>query len=162
MLCHLNKKSVFDSCELGYGLQEFSFAVKPSQHQGLQKAFINISLDKLFNWDYADDYFNNNKDRTTVASFTCVLPGMPQENCFCTSVGGGPGSEEGADLLWTDLGDKFLVEAFTEKGEKVLSAGGGVFADAGAGDEDAAKDAKAKAAEAIVRKVDVEGVAEMT
>jgi ferredoxin len=54
----------------------------------------------------------------------------PGSTCFCTSVGGGPFSEKGLDVLLYDLGDSFLVKALTEKGETFLNqAQGGKEAD---------------------------------
>ncbi len=51
------------------------------------------------------------------------------DNCFCASMGTGPffgywmgqGPPQGCDALLTDLGDRFLVETFGEKGEKLIA-----------------------------------------
>jgi len=48
----------------------------------------------------------------------------PCSTCFCTSVGCGPFSEEGLDVLLFDLGEDLLARAVTEKGEILLKQGG--------------------------------------
>ena len=44
----------------------------------------------------------------------------PSKTCFCTDVGGGPYNTDGLDVLLSDVGDRFLVEILTEKGERLL------------------------------------------
>lgn len=117
-------------------------------------------LDKLFTWDYIDPYYVDKRERATIISFSCTQPDMPLTNCFCTSVGGSPSSEEGADMLWTEVGDKYIVESFTDKGEKILESGGKIFSEADEEDERSAEEAKKKAEESIGRKLEIEGLQE--
>ncbi|MDO8784929.1 MAG: 4Fe-4S dicluster domain-containing protein [Syntrophales bacterium] len=78
-----------------------------------------VLLDMLFDQDkYKDPYYIARREKTTVISMACVHP--PYSTCFCTSVEGNPTSAEGADILLTDMGDNYLVEFFTSKGEKLL------------------------------------------
>ncbi len=118
------------------------------------------ALDKLFTWDYVDPYFVKRRENGTIISFCCVPPTMPGPNCFCTSVGGSPCSEEGSDMLWSDIGDSFFVEAVTEKGEAILSAGGDVFKDASSDDQNVADLTKKQAKEAISREIELTGLPE--
>lgn len=111
------------------------------------------TLDRLFNWDFSDPYYNQVRDRSTLISFTCSQPGA---SCFCASVGGGPASQEGADMLWTDLGDSFFVEAFTDKGEQVAKLGGELFTPSGDDEAQQAAQVKADSLESFVRTVDIE------
>lgn len=46
--------------------------------------------------------------------------GIPYPACFCLAMGGGPCSQEGSDLFFLDLGDRYLVEAASEKGRALL------------------------------------------
>ena len=117
-------------------------------------------LDKLFTWDYIDPYYVNKRERATIISFSCTQPTMPLDSCFCTSVGGEPGSQDGADMLWTDIGDSYLVESFNDKGNNILKIGEGIFTDATGDNEASASAAKQKASDAIVRKLDTNGVPE--
>lgn len=71
-------------------------------------------LDKLFNWDYPDDFFNRRREATTVITIACA---GHDEQCFCTSVGLGPAAERGSDVMLADCGDgSYEVRCLTEKG----------------------------------------------
>ena len=120
-------------------------------------AAANTILDGVFNWDYKDPYYNNKRESAITISLGCT---EPRDSCFCTSMGGGPGSSEGSDMLWTDLGDRYLVESVTGKGEKILELGGDLFTDASESDEDAAQEVTKKAEKSIVRTLDLDGVTE--
>jgi len=84
--------------------------------------------DKVFGGDYEDPYYWKRRKATTLVGLACSNP--PSANCFCRSVGGSPYSKEGLDLLLTDLGEAYYVESLTEKGEKLIQAGGKLFAEA--------------------------------
>jgi len=77
-------------------------------------------LDKVFNWDYADDSYNRRRAATTVITLACT---DHDAECFCTSVGLDPAAEKGADAMLFDAGDGFLVRAVTEKGEALFGKG---------------------------------------
>ncbi len=114
-------------------------------------------VDKLFGWDEDDPYYFKRRELVTLVGLACSEPGI---NCFCTSVGGGPAATEGLDLLMTDLGEDYLLEAVTEKGELLLKEAGDILEEAG---DDRYKE-KEKLAEAaaqkIKRSVDHEGIPE--
>lgn len=75
-------------------------------------------LDKVFGWKPFDDpYYQARREKTTIVAVACVK--APYSTCFCTSVGGEPVGEKNADVLMTDLGDGYLVEFLTEKGQKL-------------------------------------------
>lgn len=76
-------------------------------------------LDMLFEQDkYKDPYYIARREKTTVISMACAHP--PYSTCFCTSVDGSPTSGEGADILLTDMGNNYLVEFITPRGEGLL------------------------------------------
>ncbi len=78
-----------------------------------------VLLDMVFDQEtYRDPYYIDKREKTTVVSFACVHP--PYTTCFCTSVGGHPMSSDGADVMLTDIGDSYLAEFITSKGEKLL------------------------------------------
>jgi len=66
-----------------------------------------------------DVYFANKRAMTTVVGIGC---NQPLSTCFCTAVGGGPFRKDGFDLFLTDLGEAYLAEALTEKGERLLAS----------------------------------------
>ncbi len=77
-----------------------------------------VIVDKLFSWDEDDPYYLKRRELVTLVGLACTEPGL---NCFCTSVGGGPASTEGLDLVMIDLGENYLLEAITEKGQALLA-----------------------------------------
>ncbi len=114
-------------------------------------------VEKLFKWDIDDPYFIKRRDMVTLVGLACNDPGL---NCFCPSVGGSPASTEGLDLLMVDLGENYLLEAVTGKGEALLKEMGDLLSEAGA-DEAKEKEKLVKEAEGkIKRTVDTEGVPE--
>ncbi|NTU59842.1 MAG: 4Fe-4S ferredoxin, partial [Deltaproteobacteria bacterium] len=107
-----------------------------------------VFLDKVFDQDkYRDPYYVAHRERSTVVSLACAAP--PYAACFCTSVGGEPVGGEGADVLLTRLGDDYLAEFLTPKGEALLPC----FADARPADAaaEAAKEEVRRAAEGAIR-----------
>jgi ferredoxin len=64
-----------------------------------------------------DEIFLKKRENTTIVSLGCNSPRL---SCFCTSVGGHPFSKDNIDISMVDLGEKYLVEANTEKGIKFL------------------------------------------
>jgi formate hydrogenlyase subunit 6/NADH:ubiquinone oxidoreductase subunit I len=87
------------------------------------------ALDTVFNWDYADAFYNARRAATTIVALTCTAA---DEQCFCTSVGGKPDAVAGADavLRSADHGAKFVLEPFTEKGQAVAEAAGALLSEA--------------------------------
>ncbi len=83
------------------------------------------ALAAIFTWDSPDKLFSARLDRLTIVTVAC---GRSDEHCFCTSVGGGPGSTTGSDILLTDMGDgEYLAEIVSEKGRQALQGAGGPF-----------------------------------
>jgi ferredoxin len=77
-------------------------------------------LDKLFNWDSRDDFFNRRREATTVITIACTAH---DEQCFCTSVGLSPAAERGSDALLVDSGDgNYEVRILSEKGAALFGA----------------------------------------
>lgn len=76
-------------------------------------------LDKVFNWDFVDEFYNRRRTATTVVTLAC---GSFDETCFCTSVGLGPVSERGSDVMLFDIGGhNFEVLCLTEKGRALFN-----------------------------------------
>ena len=84
-----------------------------------------VLLDMLFNQEkYQDPGYIERREKTTVITLACVHP--PYTTCFCAAVGGDPNSTAGADISLTDLGDSYLAEFMTPKGERFLRLWGGL------------------------------------
>lgn len=82
--------------------------------------------DLVFGGEFTDDYYWKRRNAAMLVGLACLTP--PSPNCFCLSVNSSPHGTEGLDVLLTDLGDAYYVEALTEKGEALVHAGGHVFA----------------------------------
>src|SRR5664279_6489533 len=83
-------------------------------------------LSSIFNWDYKDEIYNNRLSKVTVLGFSCF---KSDEYCFCTSVGGNPGSTQGSDILFTLMGEDgdYLAEVLTEKGNSIVTLAPALF-----------------------------------
>jgi len=87
------------------------FGIRPCDARGL------LLLDKVFGSGCTDPYYMEKRRDTVVVSLGCV---DPSDSCFCVSMGGGPCSSEGSDVLLLDLGDHYLSEALSERGAAFL------------------------------------------
>lgn len=67
--------------------------------------------------DYEDPFWKQGRERLILMGLGCD---HPCSTCFCTSVGGSPFDTAGLDLLMTDLGESYLIQGLTEKGEGLL------------------------------------------
>ena len=114
-------------------------------------------VDRLFSWDPKDPYYLARREKATLIGLACQEPRM---NCFCTSLGGGPASTEGLDILMTDLGESFLFQPLTEKGEKICQEAGEVLVKSEDSDVQAAEKLHSDAASKIVRGIESEGIPE--
>jgi sulfhydrogenase subunit beta (sulfur reductase) len=105
------------------------WGVRPCDAMGIGE------LSAIFNWDYKDKIYNNRLSRVTVIGFSCE---KADEYCFCTSVGGNPGSTEGSDILLTRMGGDgdFLAEIITGKGARIAALSPELFEEAGNPEKD--------------------------
>ncbi len=86
-------------------------------------------LDKLFDWDFRDEYWFKRREATTVLSVACDAP---DSYCFCTSVGGSPDGTAGSDLLMKKtVGGYYLLESLTKKGWSIIETVKGMLEPAG-------------------------------
>ena len=105
--------------------------VRPCDARAMQLVKVNFDTP-----EFKDPWWVNRWESLTLVGLGC---NEPCSTCFCTSVGCGPFSEDGLDVLLFDLGEKFLLRPLTEKGTQLLEQGGG--------DVDADKGSKKKADE---------------
>ena len=66
-----------------------------------------------------DPYVMDKLDKMTLVAYNCP---EPREHCFCVAMGTGPVAESGFDLALTDLGDTYLIEPGTQKGERIIQS----------------------------------------
>ena len=91
--------------------QSIIFGIRPCDARSL------VLLDKVFDGKpYQDPYYTKKRKDTSIIALGC---NQPCSTCFCTSLGGGPFSQDGSDLLLVDIGEKYTVQVLTEKGERL-------------------------------------------
>lgn len=125
------------------------FGVRPCDARSL--ALLDMVFDAN---DYKDPYYLTNRNNTTIFALACA---RPQSSCFCTSLEIGPFSKEGADVMVVDMGDKYVFEAATEAGERILGELG-MLTHAEPADAQRVKDLAAEAEKKVTRKVDLQDV----
>jgi len=77
-----------------------------------------LRLDVVFSKHYKDPYYNQRREETLLVVMNCVRP--PGPNCFCSSMEGGPFAQEGFDIVLTDIGESYLVETGSARGQEVI------------------------------------------
>jgi ferredoxin len=93
--------------------QRIIIGVRPCDAHGLKV------LDAMF-LDAApiDPNYQAHRDRTLLVGFACT---EALSTCFCTSLGEGPHSPDGLDILATPVEDGYLIESVSERGKKLAS-----------------------------------------
>jgi sulfhydrogenase subunit beta (sulfur reductase) len=69
------------------------------------------------NPEYRDPWWVQRFQSTILIGLGC---NEPCSTCFCSSVGGGPFSEKGLDVLLYDLGEVLVAKGITEKGKTLI------------------------------------------
>jgi ferredoxin len=92
------------------------FAIRPCDAKSFQ--LLDLNFDTA---SYRDPWWVQRRQNTTLVGLGC---NDPCSTCFCTSVGSGPFSPDGLDLLLTDMGDELGVQPLTGKGEALLQKAG--------------------------------------
>jgi sulfhydrogenase subunit beta (sulfur reductase) len=90
-------------------------------------------LDRFYLGNRPDPYYALRRSRTTIVTIAC---NRPDPTCFCLSLGAGPFLKTGFDLQLTDLGDRFAVEAGSEKGAGLVDRFRHIFAPARPADQE--------------------------
>ena len=97
------------------------FGVRPCDGRAM------VRNDRVFACGFSDPYYQARRDKVVFVGLACNAP--PSPNCFCVSVGGSPHSEDGLDVLMTELDGRYYVKTLTEKGEATVSKAADLFQD---------------------------------
>ena len=156
-LFHKTETLVQYEADKGFSAPELE-ADKPCMLFGVHPCDLNaiLRMDKFFSREYTDSYYTKRRQNTAIIALNCIEPG---ENCFCASLGTGPSIEEGFDLLLTDVGDAYLVEAGTRRGEAMAEKL--ELHDASKGQIDEKERRLKGASEKFVKSIKMEGLAEL-
>ena len=74
-------------------------------------------MEKVFNWDYKDEFFNERFKNLTIISIACE---KPDTYCFCTEMQLSPESSYGSDILLKKAGAQYFAVITGEKGLKLI------------------------------------------
>lgn len=74
-------------------------------------------LDKVYMHEYPDPYYKRKRNNTIIIALNCNTVG---ETCFCSLIGTGPILESKYDILMTNLGNEYLLEAGSKVGDNIL------------------------------------------
>lgn len=75
-------------------------------------------LDRIFNWDSRDEFYNRRRAATTVVTLACATH---DNACFCTSVGLAPDATDGSDAMLVPAGEgRYEVRTLTDKGRALF------------------------------------------
>lgn len=85
------------------------------------------ALDYTFDGEFKDQYYLSLREQTILVGLACNDLDV---NCFCTSVGGGPHDSSGMDILMADLGNSYLFNIYTKRGESLIEPCPELFSDA--------------------------------
>lgn len=100
------------------------FGVRPCDGRAM------VRNDKVFACGPVDPYYQARREKVIFVGLACSVP--PSPNCFCRSVGGSPHSEDGLDILMTELDGRYHVKALTPRGAELIEGSRVLFDGVGA------------------------------
>jgi len=119
-----------------------------------------LMLDRVFGTgERTDPYWTRRYRDALVVVAGCT---EPMAGCFCNWLGSGPFGRTGADIMLTDTGDAFVVEACSEKGSGFLEQAKGLsLSEASGEDQSKAEGVRSAAESAMPEKTDVSSLKEI-
>ncbi len=75
-------------------------------------------MEKVFNWDFKDEFFNERFKNLTIVSIACD---KPDSYCFCTEMQLSPESSYGSDILLKKAGSRYFAAVTGEKGLSLIA-----------------------------------------
>jgi ferredoxin len=80
-------------------------------------------LDRFFmGGEFADDVYARRREAKTIVSLACIEP--QNDACWCTCSNAGPVARSGYDLQLTRMGDTYIVEVGSERGDRLVEHAG--------------------------------------
>jgi len=132
------------------GHKRLIFGIRPCDASAL------AMLDRVFGEGYEDPYYLSLRKNTVLVGLTCT---NPYDSCFCTSLGGTPSDPANVDIMFSDIGDGFLIDAVSETGRDLV-ARTGRLEEATRADDKKAQEVKAAAYSKVTRKIDTTGISD--
>ena len=130
--------------------KQLIFGIRPCDARAL------AILDMTFKEAYEDPYYLSKRNSAVLIGIGCT---NPYDSCFCTSLGISPAESTDVDLMFTDIGDQFLVEEITAAGKELIAMATGIE-EASEDDEARAKETKEAARQKVTRMIETDGIGE--
>jgi sulfhydrogenase subunit beta (sulfur reductase) len=130
------------------GQKRIIFGIRPCDARAI------AIIDKVFTDSYIDPYYVSKRNNTLLIGLSCT---NPHDSCFCTSLAVSPTESADVDLMFIDVGDKFLVEEITDKGKELL-ASSSVTKKATKADSAKLKTVRATVSRLVTNKVDTKDI----
>ena len=111
-------------------------------------------LDMNFEDAYEDPYYLSRRKNTLLVGLGCTAP---YDSCFCTSLGSEPFDSTNIDIMFTDIGDEFLIDGITEAGKEII-ARTDELSEAMKADTAKAKEVKEASCRKVTRKIDTKDI----
>ncbi|WP_455393108.1 4Fe-4S dicluster domain-containing protein [[Eubacterium] cellulosolvens] len=83
-----------------------------------------LAIDKTFDAEFKDPYYLAARKRTTLVGLACTEPDV---NCFCASVNFDPFDGAGLDIMMFELGDNYLFNIYSTKGQELIKVAEELF-----------------------------------
>ena len=128
--------------------KQLIFGIRPCDAKAL------AILDMTFSDAYEDPYYLARRKSGILIGLGCT---NPCDSCFCTSLGSSPTDSANVDLMLTDIGSEFLVEAISDKGEELIAKTSAAQAATEADEVRAREEVKAAYGK-VTRKIDTEDI----
>ncbi len=146
----------FQKDEEGYHIElpssnrqkQLIFGIRPCDAKAL------AILDMVFEDAYQDPYYLAKRRNAVLVGLGCT---NPYDSCFCTSLESSPTDSTNVDLMLTDIGDGFLIEAITEAGKELITRTSSLE-EASEADETRAKASKEAAYQKVTRQLDTKNI----
>jgi len=132
------------------GQKQLIFGICPCDAKAL------AILDMTFEDAYQDPYYLAKRKNAVLVGLGCT---NPYDSCFCTSLESSPTDSTNVDLMLTDIGDGFLIEAITEAGKELITRTNSLE-EATEADETRAKASKEAAYQKVTRQLDTKNIKE--
>jgi len=112
-----------------------------------------LFMDDFFKRNFEDIYYLSRSRNKLLVIVGCK---RPLENCFCTSAKTGPFLENGFDLQLVDIGNKYMVEIGSKKGEEFVDTYREFFTEASKSDIERSKTEKHNVEQKVSLSLDFE------
>jgi len=132
------------------GQKQLIFGIRPCDAHAM------AILDMTFKDGYEDPYYLSRRKNTLLVGLGCT---NPYDSCFCTSLGSGPFDSTNVDIMFSDIGDEFLIEEVTDAGKELI-AKAAELGEATEADDARAKEIKEASYLKVTRKIDTKGIDE--